>query len=89
MACGPAFLRPEKELTFRLCYINFDGEQALEASQTLGLDQEITLCFLEKYCFELTDAIQAIKQWVLRKLSSNHTDQQMEQQYGLQLQVNG
>jgi len=29
MAGGPAFLHDEKDLTMRLCYVNFDGKNAV------------------------------------------------------------
>ena len=57
MSGGPAFLRPEDEFTVRLCYINFDGALALEASKKLG-DEPITDEFLSLHCKPVVKGIQ-------------------------------
>ncbi|XP_062513628.1 aspartate aminotransferase-like [Corticium candelabrum] len=64
MPAGPDFLRPMEELTVRLCYVNFDGGKALEASHKLGLSEELTDGFLEEHCPLTTGGIQALKNWV-------------------------
>ncbi len=71
LACGPAFLRPETELTFRLCYINFDGKIALEASRELGMDTEISDDFLKLYCSNTLEGVNRLKQWTLQQLERN------------------
>ena len=68
IACGPAFLRPENEFTFRLCYINFDGEKALEASRNVGLDAKLTGEFLRENCLDTLRGVDALKKWTLEQL---------------------
>ncbi len=51
-------MRPAKELTTRFCFINFDGELALNQSRSLGLQNEIDETFLEKYCGPTMDGVQ-------------------------------
>ena len=58
MAGGPAFLRPVDEFTTRLCYVNFDGKQALEESYKLGLDTPLTDEFVNQYARPAYDGIQ-------------------------------
>ena len=60
MAGGPAFLRPETELTTRLSCIQFDGKAALQASRTLGLDKPITKTFVQKWCTPVYKGIQVL-----------------------------
>uniref|UniRef100_A0A0L8GXF4 Aminotransferase class I/classII large domain-containing protein n=1 Tax=Octopus bimaculoides TaxID=37653 RepID=A0A0L8GXF4_OCTBM len=67
MAGGPAFLRPESELTTRLCYVNFDGKKALQKSREIGLDKPLPEDFIKKHCSPLYDGIQAIVSWVLEQ----------------------
>jgi len=69
LACGPAFLRPERELSFRLCYINFDGRKALEESRRLGLNCEINEEFIRINCKNTVDGVCAIKEWTLKHLN--------------------
>lgn len=69
LACGPAFLRPETELSFRLCYINFDGRKALEESRKIGLNTELTDEFIKINCKSTVDGIYALKDWTLKQLS--------------------
>lgn len=68
MACGPAFLRPEAELSFRLCYINFDGGKALEESRKIGLSTKLDEKFLQANCHTMFAGIQALKAWVTEQL---------------------
>lgn len=65
MACGPAFLRPERELSFRLCFINFDGQKALEESRKIGLNSEITDEFLRTNCATTVEGIIALREWTM------------------------
>ncbi|CAI9735036.1 aspartate aminotransferase-like [Octopus vulgaris] len=64
MAGGPAFLRPESELTTRLCYVNFDGKKALQKSREIGLDKPLPEDFIKEQCSPLYHGIQAIVSWV-------------------------
>ncbi|XP_064643862.1 aspartate aminotransferase-like [Lineus longissimus] len=68
MAGGPAFIRPLEELTVRLCFVNFDGAEALRVSRNLGLEKELNDEFLKLYCTQLYDGIKALSSWVLAQL---------------------
>ncbi|XP_077993807.1 aspartate aminotransferase-like isoform X2 [Glandiceps talaboti] len=70
MSGGPAFLRPIDEFTVRLCYINFDGTNALKGSRKA--DPKIPLGdeFLKEYCLSLVEAIQSLKKWVVHQLKN-------------------
>ena len=68
LACGPAFLRPERELSFRLCYINFDGRKALEESRKIGLNCKLTDEFLRDNCTTTVGGIGALKAWTMEQL---------------------
>ena len=50
LAGGPAHLRPVEELTTRLCFVCFDGSEALKVSRQLGSSGELPDDFIEKYC---------------------------------------
>lgn len=69
MAGGPAFLRPVDELTTRLCYVPFDGGNALSYSRSLGMDKDLPENFVKDYCTPVYDGIQALKKWVLDQKS--------------------
>lgn len=70
MPGGPSFLRPVEELTVRLCFVNFDGSAALEASEAVGLDNPLPSGFVDKHCELTTAGIQALKKWVLTQKAS-------------------
>ncbi|XP_045207960.2 aspartate aminotransferase-like [Mercenaria mercenaria] len=70
MAGGPAFLRPETELTVRLCYVNFDGAKALAESERIGLGACLPDNFVQTQCSHLHEGIQALKQWIKKILES-------------------
>ena len=70
MAGGPAFLRPPHEFTVRLCYVNFDGTQALAASEEIGLEEALTETFLHEYCTPVVDGIQVGLYSVTSKMTS-------------------
>ena len=57
MAAGPDFLRPETELTTRMCFVNFDGKKALEFSREIGLESPLPENFIEEQCTSLYEAI--------------------------------
>lgn len=58
MAGGPGFLRPDDELTVRLCFVNFDGVKALGESKRLGLDVPLPESFVHTHCTPVHDGIQ-------------------------------
>lgn len=60
MAGGPAFLRPVEELTTRLCYVPFDGGNALSYSRSLGMDKDLPENFVKDYCTPVYDGILVI-----------------------------
>lgn len=64
LAGGPAFLQKESRLTVRLCFVNFDGKVAFEASSVLGLNQELPGNFVETHCNETVAGIQSIVRWL-------------------------
>ncbi|XP_070535521.1 aspartate aminotransferase-like isoform X2 [Ptychodera flava] len=70
MAGGPAFLRPVDDLTVRLCYINFDGGKAMQASRKRGTEGPLDDDFVVEHCRTLMEAIQALKKWVETQLDS-------------------
>ncbi len=59
---GSDFGRDEKELTTRIAYVDFDGEQALAAAYETKDD--INESFLRKYCANTVTAIDKICEWV-------------------------
>ena len=68
MAGGPAHLRPVTELTTRLCYVNFDGSEALQHSRELGLQQSLSTDFVKQYCTPVYEGIEVIlKIYLLQK----------------------
>ena len=60
---GLSFHRPENELTARLAYVDFDGAQALTASEAIPLDQPLPADFLKTYCAPTVEAIERIARW--------------------------
>ncbi|CAD5115692.1 DgyrCDS4643 [Dimorphilus gyrociliatus] len=57
MSGGPAFLRPNNELTVRFCYVNFDGTKPLEKSREIGLDNPLPKGFMEEYIPDMCNGI--------------------------------
>ena len=53
MAGGPAFLRPPEELTTRLCYVDFDGDKALNESRRIGLKTPLPENFVQEHCEQM------------------------------------
>ncbi len=61
---GSVFERPERELTARLAYVNFDGSRALSASETIPIDQSLPDDFIEKRCEDTVVATKMLAQWL-------------------------
>ena len=61
---GQEFGRPAEELTARLAYVNFNGEQALAAARQLEPDSEPNESFLQHNCPETIEAVDRICNWV-------------------------
>jgi aspartate aminotransferase len=57
---GSAFSRPDEEFTFRMSYVNFDGDKALAASEAVPLDKKLPDGFLEAHCSKTLEATQRI-----------------------------
>lgn len=58
MAGGPAFLRPVDEFTTRLCFVNFDGSNALAQSRKIGLNASLGEEFVKDFCTPVYEGIQ-------------------------------
>lgn len=61
---GRAFGRPDEELTARLAYVNFDGEQALNACAEVPAGEPLDDEWLKKNCGDVVEAIDAMCDWV-------------------------
>ncbi|PAA92179.1 hypothetical protein BOX15_Mlig030668g5 [Macrostomum lignano] len=69
MPAGPAFLRPESELTVRLCFVEFDGAAALQAVRELELEEADNSAplpddFAAKYCEPTYSAVVRLADWL-------------------------
>jgi len=58
---GSVFGRPHAELTLRLSYVNFNGEQALAAAEA---GEPIGEAFIREHCPDTVEAISRIAEWV-------------------------
>lgn len=63
---GSDFGRPEHELTARLSYVDFDGEQALEAARHVPVDER----FLTKYCPKVCRGVDLIVDFITNTKSN-------------------
>jgi aspartate aminotransferase len=61
---GSEFGRPASELTLRLAYVDFDGARTLAAHDEFFQDRDITPAFLEQYCPNVVNAIDAMCRWL-------------------------
>lgn len=61
---GVEFGRPREELTLRLAYVDFDGARTLVAAQQMPHDKELDRDFLELYCPNVVNAINAMCLWL-------------------------
>jgi len=61
---GHEFGREREELTARLAYVNFNGEQVLKAVQNMPENETITEFFLNSYCGDTLAAIDLILDWL-------------------------
>ncbi|MBK7406766.1 MAG: aminotransferase class I/II-fold pyridoxal phosphate-dependent enzyme [Saprospirales bacterium] len=58
------FGRPSEELTARLSYVDFDGEQALEVASTTYADKPLDAAFVKTCAPNMLEAIKRIREWV-------------------------
>lgn len=63
---GSEFGRAKSELNARLAYVDFDGQDALDAVGAVPRDAPITETFLRTHCPKVTDAIDAMCAWLPR-----------------------
>jgi len=63
---GSAFGRSRGELTARLAYVDFDGAQALAASEEASLDRELSEEVLARVCSPTLEGIARLVEWTAR-----------------------
>jgi aspartate aminotransferase len=61
---GSAFGRPERELSFRMAYVDFDGARALVAARHEGGRAELNAAFLRNYCNNAVKGVDRIVAWL-------------------------
>lgn len=69
---GAAFGRPSEELTTRLAYVDFDGEQALAELAKGPVDDADPMGFLQRHCPRMLEAMDAIENWLGDTTSAEH-----------------
>ena len=60
---GVEFARPAEELTARLAYVDFDGGQALAASETTSLHEPLPADFTRRWCAPVLEAMERMVNW--------------------------
>lgn len=61
---GTSFTRSRRELTARLALVDFDGQRALAASESIPLHESLPAGFIEKQCEHVLDGVARIAEWV-------------------------
>lgn len=61
---GSDFERPNKELSIRMAFVNFDGSLALKKSYEMGKNAKLDINFLKKYCPDTIEAFKRIVEWL-------------------------
>ncbi|MEM7350539.1 MAG: aminotransferase class I/II-fold pyridoxal phosphate-dependent enzyme [Acidobacteriota bacterium] len=61
---GLPFGRPPEELTARLCFVDFDGDQALRESQSVPADEALGEDFLEHCCDNVLRGVERLIDWL-------------------------
>jgi aspartate aminotransferase len=61
---GNSFGRPQKELTARLAFVDFDGARALAAAEQMSAGQPLDEAFLRIYCERVLLAIDKLCDWI-------------------------
>jgi aspartate aminotransferase len=64
MLPGSCFGRPERELTLRLAFVDFDGARVLAAAEQMPADQPLDEAFLDQYCPKVLTAIRLVCHWL-------------------------
>lgn len=60
---GSAFTRPRAELTARLAYVDFDGAEALAASERIGLERTLPAEWVESHAANVFRGVERIVEW--------------------------
>lgn len=60
------FGRPSEELTARLSYVDFDGEQALHCATTDYTDKNLDFKFIERCAPKMLEAMDKIEEWLVK-----------------------
>jgi len=63
---GEVFGRPTEELSARLAYVDFDGNRALAASETIPIEDPLPDDFTERHCGRVLEAARLIGEWAAR-----------------------
>lgn len=63
---GVSFGRTRRELTLRLAYVDFDGTQALAASENVPLNEELPGDFTRRWCERVLHGVEQIAEWIER-----------------------
>lgn len=63
---GEAFGRPCEELTARMAYVDFNGGEALAASEAVGLDHDLPDDFCVRSCSRVIEAMDLTVDWANR-----------------------
>ena len=61
---GCDFGRQPEELTARIAYVDFNGEEAIKTSQNMPSDVEMNQDFIHSYCPNLVRAANIIAEWI-------------------------
>lgn len=61
---GVSFQCPEKELTARVAYVNFDGAKTVGMSDTIPLDDKLPENFGDNCCASVFEVMPKIADWV-------------------------
>jgi aspartate aminotransferase len=61
---GSSFSRPEKEMTARMAYVDFDGARALSMAKTTPLNQPLDPDFNKYYCARVIEGVTAMANWL-------------------------
>lgn len=64
---GVCFGRPEHKLAFRMAYVDFDGRAALSEAEKIPISEELNEAFLRANCPNVTNAVDRICEWAVRK----------------------
>ena len=64
MLPGVDFGRKPEELVFRIAYVDFDGEQALNIVNEHYHNKDLDMDFIEKYTPKMIGAMDSLKNWL-------------------------